>query len=188
MKTIGKVALGCGIAAVVGVGLVVVIAVGIYWMGSKRTSRPAPETSGPVSAIEAASSSAPEPAPPTSEVSQEPESTTPSASRYVVIDSREAAYTVYQVIPASRYDEAQRKVGSEAGIEIVPWDAFRKDTDRYLKARIRSLEVDPQDRLTTQLVETIESAGGPVGITWNGGIAITYTDYQAAKRTYQQAH
>jgi hypothetical protein len=160
-----KIALGCGIVGVLGLvaALIIAVAAGIWLSRRSATTR----------------SDAP---------SASTETTPPrTASRYVLIDAQEPAYTVYSAFPAAKLREMQQKTAGQSGAEIVDWDTFKESANQRITARIKRYDSSPESQLVGEVVDLIDTGGAPIGLTWNGGIAITYTDYQAAKAAYEEA-
>jgi tetratricopeptide (TPR) repeat protein len=110
-----------------------------------------------------------------------------SSGDFVLIDRTEEAYTVYTGIPNNRLGETKAKLSNAPqGIALVTWEAFIHDSDKYVKAQIVKDEY-PESRTTAGVVELVgKFPGTPIGLAWNGGIAITYMDYQHAKRIYER--
>lgn len=112
---------------------------------------------------------------------------------FVFIDKKEPSYTVYTGILQDYSEEELEKIKLVAedaeewkGVDLVAWGEFEQNTENYIKARILKNEYSGQ-KVAKGIIELIkQSPESPVGLTWNGGIAITYNDYQYAKRTYQQ--
>ena len=110
-----------------------------------------------------------------------------SSGDFVLIDRTEDAYTVYVGISKNKLDENKIKLTiAPQGIALVTWEAFIQNSDKYVKTQIVKDEY-PESRTTAGVVELVRKfPGNPIGLTWNGGIAITYLDYQHAKRIYEQ--
>ncbi len=109
-----------------------------------------------------------------------------SADDFVLIDRTEAAYTVYAGIPKGQVEAIKGKIANTPKVVLVPWDSFIQDESTHVKARIAKDEY-PGSRAAEGVVELIRKyPGNPIGLTWNGGMAITYNDYQYAKQTYRQ--
>lgn len=108
-----------------------------------------------------------------------------SGGDFVLIDRTDDAYTVYAGIPKNKLGEIQAKLANAPqGITLVTWEAFSRNSDEYVKTRIVKDEY-PESRTTAGVVELVRKfPGTPIGLTWNGGIAITHMDYQHAKRIY----
>ena len=118
------------------------------------------------------------------------ESTSLYNLNYVIIDHKEKAYTVYMGIPENLppedFEKIKSDVSKEEGVDMVSWYEFKQNPDKYIKSKI--IIYDYQDsQIVKGIVKIIEKSPGiPIGLTWNGGIAITYNDYQYAKNRYQQ--
>lgn len=113
-----------------------------------------------------------------------------SRPEYVIIDKQEPAYTVFLGIPEGFPEGEFEKIKSQAaeikGVEIVSWEKFISDTDNYVKAHIKKNDYEGI-QVVRGMVELIEKyCATPFGLTWNGGVAITYNDYQHAKMIHQQ--
>ncbi len=83
--------------------------------------------------------------------------------------------------------DARRGVGAEEPtVERERWRAFTTQ----IAARFAAWIGDQHDTsaLAAVLSETLASNPGvPVGVTWDGGIAITFADYRAAERRLAEA-
>lgn len=110
-----------------------------------------------------------------------------SSSDFVLIDRTEDAYAVYAGIPKEKHDEIKTKLTTAPqGIELVAWQAFVQKRDEYIRAKIVTDDY-PGSKTIPGVIELVRRfPGAPVGVTWNGGIAITTRDYQYAKRLYEQ--
>ncbi len=106
---------------------------------------------------------------------------------YVLINRHERfAYTVLAGISKEKVDAAKIKIQDKKGLEIVRWDDFAQNLDKYVKSKIIK-----DDYPGSKVVEGIRDLlikypGTPVGLTWNGGIAITVKDYRHAETTYKE--
>jgi len=115
----------------------------------------------------------------------------PTASSFVVIDRREPAFIVFTGIPKTleqkKIDEIRLKVSSNETSTMLSWQEFMVRVDEY--ARSIMLRNDyPNTRSVDGIVCLVASqqgTGAPWGLTWNGGIALTFNDYQHARRSYQ---
>jgi len=105
----------------------------------------------------------------------------------VLIDGTEQAYTVYAAIPSEKVGEVEAKLaGAPKEVALVEWSQFAEGAGQYVGARIVRNDY-PQSRTVEGVVALLRKyPGTPVGLAWNGGIAITYNDYQYAKRSYAQ--
>lgn len=107
---------------------------------------------------------------------------------FVVIDQTEKAYTVYYGIPEwkekKKIDEIKANIEKEGGGSIIGWEEFSQNADSYVKSRIVRNEYDDIS-VINGIIELIKKYSlTPIGLTWNGGVAITRNDYQHAMETY----
>jgi hypothetical protein len=104
----------------------------------------------------------------------------------VILDKTEPAYRVLVSIPKEQREKITSQLKNQENIEIVEWKAFQDKPDQILTPRMVNNEY-PQFQVAKGIVELLKQfPGTPVGLTWNGGIAFTYNDYQYAKKLYQQ--
>jgi len=106
----------------------------------------------------------------------------------VVVDRTKAAYTIYAVMPKDKLDALKAKLANRPSqkVVLVSWKTFIQNTDKYVKTRIIKNEY-PESKAAAGVVELIRKyKGSPFGLTWNGGIAITYNDYRHARRIYKK--
>ena len=114
-----------------------------------------------------------------------------SASQFVVIDQSELAFIVFTGIPPNigkeTFEEIKLKVSSRETLRMLPWEQFLESVNEYARSVI--LRNDYKNiRIVDGLVCLVASkqgTGAPWGLTWNGGIALTFNDYQHARRTYE---
>jgi hypothetical protein len=109
---------------------------------------------------------------------------------YVIVDASDGYATTYVSLPKSlpqeKLNELKSKVTVRQGSYIEAWSSFIADLQRHVKANIKKDEY--ADVKTAEgLVAFLEKfEGTPIGLTWNGGLALTYNDYMFAQRTYQR--
>ncbi|MBC3916090.1 hypothetical protein H8L32_01205 [Undibacterium sp. CY18W] len=113
-----------------------------------------------------------------------------AAPGYVIIDVSKPDVTSYTSIPKSRtdadLDKLRGQVSAQAGVSMETWEAFKNNLHLLVEAKIKKNEY-PELIIKEGLADFLEKFEGiPLGLTWNGGIALTYNDYIHAKRTYQQ--
>ena len=114
-----------------------------------------------------------------------------SASEFVVIDRSEPAFIVFTGIPKTldekKIEEIKMKVSGKETLTMLSWPEFLVRVDEY--ARSVMLRNDyPNIRVVDGIVCLVASqqgTGAPWGLTWNGCIALTFNDYQHARRSYQ---
>ena len=69
-------------------------------------------------------------------------------------------------------------------IAIVLFESFLKDRGKYVGQHVIKDEY-PNSQAVDGIVELIRRfPGTPVGLTWNGGVAITRNDYMYAEDTF----
>lgn len=104
----------------------------------------------------------------------------------LLIDMSEQAYTVYYKITADKLKLNQDKISPDTH-QTIAWSDFmasRDQASKYILKHILHNDYEGVD-IVAGLCALIDRLGGaPVGLTWSGGIAFTYGDYQHAKRTH----
>lgn len=106
------------------------------------------------------------------------------AKDFIIIDHTEEAFTVFAIIPEDSIDKVKENIKDKKDVDVVFLEEFTQSSEKYIKARIVKDEY-PDSRAQAGLMELVRKfPGTPIGLTWNGGIAITYDDYQHAKRIY----
>ena len=107
-----------------------------------------------------------------------------AASDVVLIDRTEKAYTVYAGLPLDRAEDAKSKLEGKP-IEMVPFQQFAGALKKFIGDRIVRNDY-PEDKTEEGIAALIKKyPGTPFGVTWNGGIAFTRNDYQAAKNAFE---
>ena len=109
---------------------------------------------------------------------------------HVLVDAENPAYTVFLALPEElpKLDlmDMQLEAMQRKGVEVVAWKAFTENLDKQVCARIVRNEY-PEVNVAEDIVELLVAyPQTPVGLTWNGGIAITYGDYEHALETYRR--
>ena len=107
----------------------------------------------------------------------------------VIVDRSEPAYTVYVAVeegtPAEELGQLRSRVAQSKDAELVTWTDFRTDRRKYIDSRIL-VDHYPDSKVARGILELLRrNASTPFGLTWNGGIAVTFNDYQHAKRSYE---
>ncbi len=102
----------------------------------------------------------------------------------VLIDSSKAAYTIFTAL-ATQSHQPQPYVDTP-GMRFVAVAELLTRPDRYFRIG-RANEHLPDQNVIDTIVTTLQTSPGmPIGLTWNGGIAITFGDYQYAQKMYEQ--
>ena len=107
-----------------------------------------------------------------------------AASDIVLIDRTEKAYTVYAGLPMEQADELKGKLEGKP-VDIVTFQQFNESLKKFIGERIIRNDY-PEDKTADGIAALIQKyPGTPFGVTWNGGIAFTRNDYQAAKNALE---
>ena len=118
-------------------------------------------------------------------------SVTDTASQFVAIDQGEPAFIVFTGIPKNISDEEldriEQQIAGRETLTLLTWEQFLDGVIDYANTVI--LRDDYPDIETIDglvcLVASPQGTGAPWGLTWNSGIALTFLDYQHARKTYQ---
>jgi hypothetical protein len=107
----------------------------------------------------------------------------------ILIDTSSAAYTVFmslpQNLPEDELNTIKTRVTKQVGIQLLAWEAFQASATQFIPDRIVNNDY-PEANLVAGILEILRAyPRTPVGVTWNGGIAITNMDYQYADKMYQ---
>lgn len=111
----------------------------------------------------------------------------PGAS-YVVVEQIEPSFIVFTGIPKDidkeKFEKIKDAVAKDDHAQMFEWQEFTKRVQAYADSII-VINDYPDISTTEGLLCLLKKApGAPWGLTWNGGIALTYNDYQHARRTY----
>jgi len=112
-----------------------------------------------------------------------------SQTAFVVIDRREAAFTVFTGVskdtPNEQLNKIRADVANQSGTSMVTWSEFRATANEFAKSTMLRSDY-PNYRVVEGIVCLVgKQPGVPWGLTWNGGIALTFRDYEHARRTYR---
>lgn len=107
-----------------------------------------------------------------------------AGSDVVLIDHSERAYTVYAGLPSDRAEAAKSKLEGKP-VDMLPFDQFAANHEQIIGSRV--VRNDYQDDKTGEGVVALvrKYPGTPFGVTWNGGIAYTRSDYLVAKKSFE---
>ncbi len=112
--------------------------------------------------------------------------TTTSMTSFVLINKSKQAYTVFTAIPGEKEREVRSKISKRKSVFLVEWAEFSHEKDVYLSSNILKNEYQDSHAIDGILQLLERAPGVPFGLTWNGGIAYTYNDYQHAQKTYKR--
>ena len=106
----------------------------------------------------------------------------------VFIDARQPAYVTYQALSIDTPAIARQEMLGYAnldGVTLVKWDLFRDNVDKFIASGIRINEY-PKNKTALGILAMLKAKPGrPVSITWNGGIATSFFDFQLAVETFE---
>lgn len=104
---------------------------------------------------------------------------------FIVIDHREKALTIFYMIPKEAIDRVKAAIEVKKDIDIITLEEFMNRSYDFVTSRIIRNEYEGAQ--IEQLVVNFlhKHAGAPIGVTWNGGIALTDNEAAYAKETYQ---
>lgn len=106
----------------------------------------------------------------------------------VFVDARDPAFVVVQGVAADTSDLARREMQGYAALEkvsLVPWAVFRQDAQEVLAPHIVRDDY-PGASLALSIVALVRMyPGRPFAVTWNGGLAVSFMDYQDAVSRYR---
>lgn len=106
----------------------------------------------------------------------------------VFIDARDPAFLVIQGVAADTPRQARQEMAGYAALEdvsLMPWDSFRQNAQAYIAPYILKNDY-PGVSLALSVVALVQTyPGRPFAVTWNGGLAVTFMDYQHAVTTYR---
>jgi hypothetical protein len=103
----------------------------------------------------------------------------------VVVDTSEKAYTVFMAISAKDLDRVRSQTAGKQGVAIIARSKLEQEKQGYITSRILRDEYPGSGAADGILALLAKYPGTPFGLTWNGGLALTYNDYQHAKKLYE---
>ncbi|GAK53244.1 hypothetical protein U14_04509 [Candidatus Moduliflexus flocculans] len=105
----------------------------------------------------------------------------------VMIDARQPAYTVLIGIPRENVEQVEKQA-KEDGVTLLSWKAFETDAETLIGKGISKNEY-PEIALAKGIIVLLKLYPAmPFGVTWNGGVAVTYSDYKHAEKLYDVHH
>ena len=111
----------------------------------------------------------------------------PAPAEFVLVDTREPAFVVFNPVPPNRSEALVKRVIAESGrpdaLRYISWSDFPAAIRSAAEAVIIRNDFHGT-ALPGGIVCLMSRAPGSWGITWNGGIAVTRTDYDHARASY----
>ena len=108
---------------------------------------------------------------------------------HVLIITTDKGYTVYfgltDQLDKSKFEEFKKKAAGKKNMQVIVFDAMVKSPDAYILKYIKE-NYYPNIDVAKGLSELIKRgfASDGLGLTWNGGIALTHNDFSYAQKTY----
>jgi len=106
----------------------------------------------------------------------------------IFVDARDPAYVVVQGVYDNTPQSAWKEMEGYAqlpNVKLVSWVNFRKKALAILAPYVRRDDYPNTQVIQGVLALLLKYPGRPFGVTWNGGIASTFFDYQTAAETWQ---
>lgn len=107
----------------------------------------------------------------------------------VFIDARQDAYVVFQGVSQGTPAIARREMEGYATLDrvsLVAWDNFRENVETFVAAGIQKNEY-PGRRTPLGILALLKAyPGRPFAVTWNGGIASSFFDFQHAVEVLEE--
>jgi len=104
----------------------------------------------------------------------------------VFIDARDPAYVVVQGVHADTPQAAWKEMEGYAqlgNVHMMSWLIFRKNARGILSPYVKRNDYPNTQALMGVLTLIKKYPGRPFAITWNGGVATSFWDYQHAAET-----
>lgn len=105
---------------------------------------------------------------------------------FVIIDHREKSFTSFTIIPEEGIDKAKERFKDKKDIDVLPLKEFMNRSNEFITSHIIRNEYEGSEIDHIVLNYLLRHAGSTIGVTWNGGIAITYSDAIYAKSMHQK--
>jgi len=111
-----------------------------------------------------------------------------SSTKFVSVDLREPSFMVFTEIPKDAAEKELQMIRSGASnvkdVRILTWKQFTNSVGGYARALILRYDY-PDFQVEDELLCLMEKQPGtPWALTWNGGIALTFKDYQFVRQRY----
>src|SRR5262245_14805119 len=104
------------------------------------------------------------------------------AGSVILYRQQASHWNIVRIPPNAR--EAMRQVLRPGVDDMVDWSAFRSDPRRYLAPLVVKNEYPATD-LPKLVVDLLETSGGPIAVTWTGGIGISNDDRDYAEKIHR---
>lgn len=110
-------------------------------------------------------------------------------SRFVIIDQSDPAYIVFTGIgkntEENKLTEIRSKVSERENVSMITWEKFTASVGKYAQSLMKTNDY-PNYQVSKGLMCLVwKRPRWHWGLTWNGGIALTFNDYRYAKQRYE---
>lgn len=107
----------------------------------------------------------------------------------VLVDPSPGFVTIYVSmpadLPADAREELETFIREHDGAYIEPWQSFVREVQKHVSGRIRKNEYPEVDSAESMVLLLREFELEEIGLTWNGGVAVTPRAYAFAEKTYE---
>lgn len=112
-----------------------------------------------------------------------------SGASFVLVDQHDPAFIVFTGIAKGtderKLEEIRSKISNQQEVSMLTWEQFTASVDRHARSVIVRNDY-PNSRAVDGLICLVgKQPGAPWGLAWNGGIALTFNDYQHVRRRYE---
>jgi hypothetical protein len=105
---------------------------------------------------------------------------------FIIIDHTEKSFTIFAIIPGEGIDKVKESIEDKKDVNIISLEEFTNRAHEFIELRIIRNEYEGSQIGQVVVNYLHKHTGSPIGVTWNGGIAITNNDVEYAKSMYQQ--
>ena len=107
----------------------------------------------------------------------------------VFVDARDPAFMVVQGVAEGAADQARREMAGYAtleGVSLVAWNTFRQNAQALIAPHIVKNEYAGTSIVPGVVALLKTYPGRSFAVTWNGGLAVAFQDYQHAVSSYRK--
>lgn len=99
----------------------------------------------------------------------------------LLVERSDEAYALFAALDAA----SAARIPAGPKVHLLPWKEASRRLPEELKRTIRRVDY-PDYPLEKALLRFLEAnPGAPLGVTWNGGTALTRMDYSRARKGYE---
>lgn len=108
---------------------------------------------------------------------------------HVLINLIQSAYTTFVALSTEVTEATVRETFEKAKVQaeklcVLPLEQFVANSAQNIEIGVVKNEYPEEDIVSGVLALLEKAPGMPIGVTWNGGIAYTASDYAYADKTY----